>query len=144
MKWAIESKKNNVLFAGDGNVIKPYLKDYFPNITTSSISNDSDFYWNFEKELPKGIGTFDLIISQACFEHIINPYKHLEDMASLLNKGGRLIVHTNTQFHCYHRYPIDTLRYNPDWFEEVAKRINLEVVKRRVSKTYITYMFQKK
>lgn len=143
MKWAKQSKTNNVLFAGDGNIIKPYLKPYFSKITTASMSNNSDFYWNFEKELPKDIGTFDLIINQSCFEHIINPYKHIEDMVKLLNKGGRIIIQTHTQFSCYHRYPVDTLRYNPDWFEEVAKRLNLKVIKRAVLKTTIIYMFEK-
>jgi len=44
----------------------------------------------------------------------------------------------------YHRYPVDTLRFFPDWFEEVSKRLNLRIVKKFRRDFNVVYCFQKK
>ena len=78
------------------------------------------------------MGQFDLIISQAILEHLLNPYKHMYDLASLLAPKGFLIIHTVCPGHPYHRHPIDACRFYPDWFEEIAKRLNLNIIKKRI------------
>jgi len=85
----------------------------------------------------------DLVVSQAILEHLINPYKHLHDLTNLISSKGYIMIHTVTPGFPYHRYPIDSLRFFPDWFEEVAKRFNLNVINRKIPDTHIFYMYQK-
>jgi hypothetical protein len=75
-------------------------------------------------------------------EHLLNPYKHLCDLLSMLTQEGYLIIQTVCPGYPYHRYPVDTLRFYPDWFEEVGKRLKLTVIHRRVKNNNIFYMYQ--
>jgi len=102
-----------------------------------------DYYWNFENDCPIH-EKYSLIISQAMLEHLINPYKHISDLANLLENGGHLIVHSVLPLYQYHRYPIDCLRFFPDWFEEVAKRLELEIVDKYIRLSHITYKYKKR
>jgi len=148
IKWAqdITPRPRRTLLAGENKNVVKYLqpKIQVKDICTTGLLN-IDYEWNFENSPPK-MGEFDLIISQAILEHLLNPYKHMCDLASLLAPGGFLIVLTVGPGHPYHRYPIDACRFYPDWFEETAKRLNLDIVKKRVKdpkNNYIFYMFQK-
>ncbi len=86
---------------------------------------------------------FYLIISQATLEHLIDPYKHLKDLVDLLDDDGRLVVHSVLPGFLYHRYPIDCFRFYPDWFEEVSKRLKLDVEDRQISVFNLTYKLRK-
>lgn len=113
------------------------------NIITAWLSKNVDKKWNFENDPPKNIWKFNLIISQAMIEHIINPYKHILDLVNLLEKNWYLIINTNTPWFSYHRYPIDCQRFYPDWFEEIKKRLNLRIIKKYMNDWNIFYIFQK-
>ena len=104
---------------------------------------DVDIPWNFEKQAPQ-MGKFNLIISQAILEHLLDPYQHMLALHSLLEDGGHLLLHTVTPGFVYHRYPIDSCRFYPDFFETFAQRNCLKVCKRRVHDNHIFYLFQKK
>ena len=151
IKWTqdITPRPKRTLLAGeDKKVVKylqPKLKVEIRNIYTAGLL-DVDFKWNFEESHPL-MGQFDLIISQAMLEHLLNPYKHVCELASLLAPNGYLIIHTVCPGHPYHRYPIDVLRFYPDWFEEMAKRLNLNIIKKRINDNklnHIFYMYQKR
>jgi len=146
IKWAKDNlpKDGDVLLCGEGDNVKDIFKECLStnHISTSALSN-SDFNWNFEEDLPKGIKKYDLIISRSMFEHLIDPYKHFKDLVSLLKPSGILIVSTASQFCPYHRYPIDSLRFFPDWFEEISKRFKLNILKKKLRFVFISYMFQK-
>ena len=43
----------------------------------------------------------------------------------------------------YHRYPVDCVRFYPDWFEEVAKRVGLQVQDKHIRNSGITYKYKK-
>lgn len=148
IKWAqdINPAPKRVLLAGENNDTARHLQPEIrvEHIYTSGLSN-VDYEWNYENDPPQ-MGSFDLIISQAILEHLLNPYKHMYDLASLLTPGGYLIVHSVCPGHPYHRYPIDACRFYPDWFEEIAKRLNLDIIKKRIKDTInnqIFYMYQK-
>ena len=145
IKWAKDNSNKNskILFAGENNEIKKVL-GFNQNIFTTSLEN-SDYIWNFEENYPPSLEEkrFDLIISQAILEHLINPYKHVLDLSRLLNKKGVLILHTVIPLFPYHRYPIDCFRFFPDWFEEIAKRFNLKILNKKIKGTHIFYMYQK-
>jgi SAM-dependent methyltransferase len=94
IKWAqdINPAPKRVLLAGENNNTVRHLQPEFrvEHIYTSGLSN-VDYEWNYENDPPQ-MGSFDLIISQAILEHLLNPYKHMYDLASLLIPGGYLIV----------------------------------------------------
>ena len=138
-----EQKIERVLLPGEYNADKKYYSKLFrdnPKIVTAGIGGDTDYEWNFEKE-PPSMGKFDFIISQAMLEHLLNPYKHVSDLSCMLNSGGRLVLQTHIPGFKYHRYPIDCVRFYPDWFEETAKRLNLLVRDRYISELRIWYSF---
>lgn len=147
IKWTLDlpSPPNKLLFAGDSKQkaanLRPILNA--KEVITAGLIN-CDIRWDYmndpPNELPKD---FDLIFSQAMFEHLLDPYKHLRDLISLLIPGGHLIIHTHIPGMSYHRYPIDTLRFHPDWFEECAKKLGVKVTRRNQRSEDIFYMYQK-
>ena len=136
----------SVLLPGEYNRDKKFYSKLFgieqSNIITAGVGGDMDYEWNYEKSAPD-MGSFDYIISQAMLEHLISPYKHVEDLCGMLNKGGYLILHTHPPGFPYHRYPIDCVRFFPDWFETVAQRLGLEVVDRHMGELRICYTYKK-
>jgi len=143
IKWTqdIRPKPKNVLLAGESNKIIKYLQSKLKirNIHSAGLLN-ADFKWNFEENPPQ-MNKFDLIISQAVLEHLLSPYKHIYELTNLLATNGHLIIHTVCSGHPYHRHPIDTLRFYPDWFEETAKRLNLIIIKKRIKDNRLNHMF---
>lgn len=114
------------------------------NILTAGLHEDMDFQWNYEYTPPAEIPKVELIASHAMIEHLIDPYKHIKDCYGLLKPGGHMIFHTVIPGFHYHRYPVDCLRFFPDWFEEVARRLDAQVALRIASKTaHIVYAFRK-
>ena len=102
-----------------------------------------DVQWNFE-EYPVVQRQYDCIVSQSMIEHLIDPYKHIRDCTSLLKPNGHMILHTVMPGFNYHRYPVDCVRFYPDWFEEVAKRLALTVVDKYIHNSRITYLYRKR
>lgn len=146
---SVEGQLKRVLFTGEENNSKVTLKSNInklqkSKIFTTGLSKDVDYNWNFEKTPPK-LGKFSLIVSQAMFEHLMDPYKHFCDLANHLEIGGHLIIHTVMPGFFYHRHPIDSLRYYPDWFEEMASpdRCNLKIAKKMIRNMHIFYMYTK-
>lgn len=143
---SVDVKDGKILLAGDRREVKAIWSPYFPSATiiTAGI-HDMDYEWNFEHDPPKSLKelSFDLIISQATLEHLVDPYKHVRDLVSMLNVSGTLVVHSVLPGFFYHRVPIDCLRFYPDWFEEVGKRMNLRVIDKQIQVFNITYKFQR-
>ena len=146
IKWVrdITPLPKKTLLVGDN---KDTAKRLQQKIQTESIYTtgllNADYTWNFEENPPQ-MGKYDLIISQAILEHLLSPYKHMCDLVSLLAPRGCLIVHTVCPGFPYHRHPIDACRFYPDWFEEVAQRLQLDIVKKRIKDTHIFYMYRKR
>lgn len=141
----------NVLLDGDNKNIKNYLKNNVKSlksskIVTVGIDGNFDIEWNFEEEIPKKIKNkkFDLIISQSNLEHLLNPYLHFQELVKLLTKNGFFVLATHLPGYPYHRWPIDTIRFMPDWFEEAAKRNGLKIVRKYLRiEMIVVYIFQK-
>ena len=136
----------NMLLPGENNAVKPVyaslLKVDNSRILTAGVLSDMDVQWNFEQE-PPTIGPFDCIVSQSMLEHLIDPYKHVRDCVALLRPGGYLILHTMMPGFNYHRYPVDCFRFYPDWFEEIAQRLELQISDKYIHNSRITYKFRK-
>ncbi|KKQ95038.1 MAG: Methyltransferase type 11 [Candidatus Woesebacteria bacterium GW2011_GWA1_39_11b] len=137
-----------VLLDGDSKSIKNQIKNRFSfnsaEVLTVGIGKNFDYNWNFENDPPKNLpNDFDLIISQAMFEHLINPYKHLVDLAKSTRKGGVVLIHTVMPGFPYHRYPIDAVRFFPDWFETSADRLKLKIVRKFQRDFHLFYLLKK-
>ena len=141
-----EQNLNRVLLPGEYNTDKIHycklLNLDSEKIVTAGIGDDMDFEWDYEQDPPE-MGKFDLIVSQAMLEHLIDPFKHVVDLSQMLNPGGKLILHTHVPGFAYHRYPIDCVRFFPDWFETVAERLDLSVSDRYIGDLRICYTLQK-
>lgn len=103
-----------------------------------------DYRWNYDLAPPDTIPQVNLIASHAMIEHITDPYLHVSSCYRLLSPGGHAIFHTVMPGFQYHRYPVDCLRFFPDWFEEVALRLGAKVVMRVISTdAHIVYCLHK-
>ncbi len=136
MLLAGESGRAKTIYAGIAG-IEP------ESITTAGLHDDVDHVWNFEEDAPE-IGPFDCIVSHAIMEHLIDPYRHMRDLAGLLSARGQLVVFTVAPGFPYHRHPVDCMRFFPDWFEEVAQRIGLDVLDSFLGDERIMYRFRPK
>jgi SAM-dependent methyltransferase len=139
---SIPTPLKSVLLPGENNAVKDVYAALLvlpgSKITTAGLSEHVDFQWDFELDPPR-MGPFDCIVSQAMLEHLINPYKHVCDLYGLLESGGHLILHTVIPGFAYHRYPVDCVRFFPDWFEEVADRLKACVVGKYITEKRILY-----
>ena len=144
IQWARELHPKCLLFAGENKETAKRLQEIIEaeKVYTAGLG-ETDFQWNFEHDPPTIEEDADLIISQAILEHLLNPYKHVEDLSKLLQPGGHLILHTVMPGFLYHRHPIDAVRFFPDWFEEIALRMHMQPVRKRINDKHIYYMYQK-
>ncbi|MEA2115656.1 MAG: hypothetical protein U9P36_09765 [Thermodesulfobacteriota bacterium] len=145
IRWVQELSPvpRQTLLAGEARQAAAELKKVmeFGEVTTAGVL-DVDVPWNFEEKPPE-IGPFDLIVSQAILEHLLDPYLHMLSLSGLLAEGGYLLVHTVTPGFEYHRYPIDACRFFPDFFETFALKTDLLVHRKRVHDNHIFYLFQR-
>lgn len=136
----------SALLPGEHNGLKQVYADLLAipeeNIKTTGLHNQVDYNWDFEKT-PPPFGKFDIIISQAMIEHLIDPYSHVKDLVHSMEKDGHLILHTVIPGFPYHRYPVDCIRFYPDWFEEIAKRLYLNISYKYIGEKRILYCFKK-
>jgi SAM-dependent methyltransferase len=139
---------DRILLDGDDKSVVDQFRKRFgfdkANIQTTGKQGNFDFEWDFEANCPENMPkNFDLIVSQAMFEHLVDPYKHFKDLLNLLEQGGHLVIHTHIPGYTYHRYPVDTIRFFPDWFELSAKRNGLAVKRKFLRNFHIIYLFEK-
>jgi SAM-dependent methyltransferase len=144
----LDLKHGKILLDGDDKSVVSQFKGRFSlyqaEVFTAGKQGNFDFEWNFENDFPKEMGKdFDLIVSQAMLEHLIDPYKHFKDLANILKPGGYLVIHTHIPGYTYHRFPIDAVRFFPDWFELSAKRNELLVKRKFLRNFHIIYLFVK-
>lgn len=113
-------------------------------IFTAGLHDEMDYRWNYDLAPPDAMPQFDLIASHAMLEHLMDPYLHLSSCYRLLSPGGRAVFHTVMPGFQYHRYPVDCVRFYPDWFEVAALRLGAKVVTRMISAdAHIVYCLQK-
>jgi len=140
------SAKKNILLAGESAQAKQAYSAILgvpvTAITTAGLHDDADKQWNFEQN-PPALEPASIIVSHAILEHLIDPYKHVCDLVRLLAPGGYLILYTVIPGFPYHRYPVDCLRFFPDWFVEVAKRNNVSIHNQYIGEDHLVFTFRK-
>jgi len=135
-------KNAKVLMTSEENKIKDQIHEKFPkwDITTT------DMYVNLHELVRKKLnksdtdieadiceqgsipGKYDAVTSQAMLEHIYDPFGAMKNMASVLKKDGILQTHTAGVQQAYHRAPVDCFRFMRDWWTELQKHLDLELL----------------
>ena len=94
---SIDVGPGKILFAGDRNDVKEIWLKLLPQeqMVTCGL-HEMDHLWNFECSPPDSLRSMrlGLIVSQAMIEHLIDPFKHVSDLVSLLDHGGTLVTHS--------------------------------------------------
>jgi SAM-dependent methyltransferase len=70
--------------------------------------------------------SFDLIFCEQVLEHLWRPADALENLATMLRPGGRLVVSTPFMVKI-HRCPDDFWRFSPDCLRRMLEEVPLEV-----------------
>jgi hypothetical protein len=135
MVWLkdVTDASSSVLFAGDSRPSAAQMAKALgvgQPVTTGLL--DVDHPWDFNDPIPENVPQVDAVVSLSMLEHILAPFHHVKDLVSRLKPGGHLMIFTCAPGFDYHRYPIDTVRFHIDWFEEVAAKLNLTVVRKRL------------
>ena len=141
------SSEEQILLAGEPPaVVEAYcswLSVDKSQITTAGLDQGADVHWDFDQPAPSSFGPFELVISQAMIEHLVDPFGHVAAVYGVLAPGGVLVVQTVIPGFHYHRYPVDCVRFYPDWFERVAERVGAEVVGCYCDDLRICYAFRR-
>lgn len=86
--------------------------------------------------------SFDLVISLAVFEHLVNPQQSAKEITRVLKPGGRLVLQTHG-FYPYHPDPFDHWRWTHTGLEKMLNDAHLTVEKIYPSgntlTTYLTF-----
>lgn len=108
------------------------------NLEVTSLETELGIQWSSQhheyditvkNSMPRALHkAFDLIVSQGLLEHVVDPIAALDNLFVLRkNTHAVLAVQTCNRFMALHRFPIDTLRFFPDFFLEVGAARGLEV-----------------
>ena len=142
----IETPPTPMLLAGEAASAKQVYASIagipVQDITTAGLHDDADHRWDFE-ESPPDVGHYRCVVSYAILEHLIDPYRHVRDLAALLASGRDLVIFTVSPGFPYHRHPIDCVRFFPDWFETVGERLGLAVADRFYGSERVMYRYRK-
>ncbi len=131
MRWVRHLAPATILLAGEKRDVAPIIgNEVGASLVETAGLVDADYTWDFNLTPPQALARqrYDMVITQAIFEHILNPYGFLSFLSILARPGGRVLIHTHVPGFPYHEFPVDCLRYFPDWFETVAPNFNLEEV----------------
>lgn len=97
---------------------------------------DRDFKPSFEEQ-------YDVSVHQALLEHVIDPVQTLISISKFMKPGGIIALQTCNVFMAEHRYPIDTLRFFPDFFIEQYEITKLKCLEVKNSGPSIYAVLQK-
>lgn len=72
--------------------------------------------------------TYPAVMSQALLEHVSRPSVAIENMIRMVDPGGVVILHTVNPGCGYHAFPIDCVRFFPDFWRDLAQYIPYELL----------------
>ena len=124
------------LFTCENINVKKMFQQMYPEDTIHIL----DYYLELQNSDPKDIdiignlcevgtipeNSYSCIVSQACLEHVEDPFGAMKNMIGGLRPGGCLVVHTVTaggKFP-YHAVPRDYFRFYADWWVDLPKFID--------------------
>ena len=108
--------------------IESIFHEWFTDIELGYVGSGSSNY-TLDLNLPLKIErTYDSIYNQSLLEHVCNPLMAITNMANLCNIGGTIVIHTHNRNMKLHRHPIDCLRFMPDFFQDITRYIDIELL----------------
>ena len=63
---------------------------------------------------------YSVVMHQSLLEHVVDPVTVMRNLNDFLLPGGIQVIQTVNIYSSLHRYPIDTLRFFPDFFENLS------------------------
>jgi hypothetical protein len=63
---------------------------------------------------------YSVVMHQSLLEHVVDPVTVIRNLNDFLLPGGIQVIQTVNIYSSLHRYPIDTLRFFPDFFENLS------------------------
>jgi len=63
---------------------------------------------------------YSVVMHQSLLEHVVDPVTVIRNLNDFLLPGGIQVIQTVNIFSSMHRFPIDTLRFFPDFFENLS------------------------
>ena len=93
------------------------------------------------QDLPFAAGTFDLVISQECLEHVRDPFQAAREMRRVLRPGGRAYIQVPFIIG-YHPGPTDFWRFTREGVQELVEQAGFEVEEVGVSVGTATGMYR--
>lgn len=121
----VGNKFSDVLLVSEGNDVKETFQGYYPNWRIKT----TDKYFELQSEpdiiadicesnsLPEN--SFDLVITQATFEHLYDPWTSIRNCIRALKTNGVLLIHTHPPNFHYHSHPRDYFRFMKDWWYDI-------------------------
>ena len=119
--------------------------DYYLDLVIGEAK--TDIIWNLYESVPAQLAVFrfNSVICQATMEHLMDPVGVLRKLASLVDSGGYLYLHTHTPLYAYHGLPRDYLRYFPDWFRDITMVIpDIELIELYCSTGHVFAAYRKR
>ena len=104
------------------------FREWFPNTKFEYLGNCKKNYvldLNTPIKIEKQC---DSVFSQALLEHVCNPMMAIQNMANLCNVGGTIVIHTVGPGFKIHRFPVDCVRFLPDFWTEMCRYIDIELL----------------
>jgi SAM-dependent methyltransferase len=132
-----ESKANDKwLFVSEPTYIKDVVGRYILNSRKLDVLEEllqiewQDSQFNYDLcsgslDLSTLAGQYEVVISQSLLEHVVDPVQVIRNMSKPLKEDGILIIQTHNRLMNEHHYPIDTLRFNEDFFLNLEPYTNL-------------------
>lgn len=119
-----------------------WIGQNFPDsqgLVVSTLEKELGVEWSpqdyfFDLTLSNAIPTqisraYDLVVCQSLLEHVGDPVAVLNNLLVLLRDGSSILaIQTCNPFMSLHRFPIDTLRFFPDFFCAFAETAGLQVI----------------
>ena len=143
--------KQKWLLLSENNTVKKEFQNQYPDVIFKTsdfypeMNSDCDYAYNVcDSSTFTGDESYDIIISQAMFEHLYDPVSDLKNITNMLSDGGYLLLHTVVPGFKYHQFPRDYFRFYPDWFIDAEKFIkNIRVKELCVIGHHIFVVYQK-
>lgn len=116
------------------NLIKDSFSKMYPGDTFFTTeyfcnSHEVDYHLNLcDRTAIEKLPKFNMVVCQATFEHLYDPYSAMLNLTSCLTTNGILTIHTHVPGFFYHPHPRDYIRFYPDWFIDAAKFFNVELL----------------
>lgn len=71
---------------------------------------------------------YQVVLHQSLLEHVVDPVSVIRNLNDFLVPGGIQVIQTVNIYCSLHRYPIDALRFFPDFFLNLEKYLDVKCV----------------